>query len=123
MNDAALVRLADLVAERVLTRLETLQPSTVFLTPHQVAELLQVDRGYVYEHARELGARRLGSGPKARLRFRLEDVKRATPCLADRESDHAVKRMTEPKRRRQRTPRLGTEVALLPIRGSSEVRR
>lgn len=39
-----------------------------------VAAYLRVSRGYVYEHADELGCRRLGSGPRARLRFSLAEV-------------------------------------------------
>ena len=35
---------------------------------------LMVEASFVYEHAVELGAMRLGSGPRARLRFDLEDV-------------------------------------------------
>ena len=32
---------------------------------------------YVYEHAADLGAMRLGDGPKARLRFELQTAKQA----------------------------------------------
>ena len=39
------------------------------LTAAEVAERLHVSRAYVYEHASELGALRLGDGPKAHLRF------------------------------------------------------
>ncbi len=39
-----------------------------------IAERLGVSRDYVYSRADELGGRRLGAGPKARLRFRIEDV-------------------------------------------------
>jgi len=51
-----------------------------------VAHHLGTSRGYVYEHADELGARRLGTGPKARLRFDLAGVDRRLTCLANRES-------------------------------------
>jgi len=34
-----------------------------------LAGLLGVSRAYVYEHATDLGALRLGDGPRARLRF------------------------------------------------------
>jgi len=39
------------------------------LTVPQAAKLLGVSPNYVFNHARELGVIRLGSGPKARLRF------------------------------------------------------
>ena len=41
------------------------------LTADELAAWLRVDRAYVYEHAAELGVFRLGSGPRARLRFDL----------------------------------------------------
>lgn len=40
----------------------------------EVVARFGVSRSYVYEHADELGAIRLGDGPKARLRFGLEHV-------------------------------------------------
>jgi hypothetical protein len=39
------------------------------LTAAQVAARFNVDRGWVYAHAAELGVVRLGEGPRARLRF------------------------------------------------------
>jgi hypothetical protein len=39
------------------------------LTVAQVASLYAVSRSWVYAHQRELGAMRLGRGPRARLRF------------------------------------------------------
>lgn len=40
----------------------------------KVAEWWGVDRSWVYAHARELGARRLGGGRRPRLRFDPEEV-------------------------------------------------
>ena len=85
-----------------------------------VAEYLSVARSWVYEHASELGARRLGAGPRARLRFSLAEVdERLTSCTTGRKSQHAAEPIAKPIRHRQRPPRLGTGVALLPIRGST----
>ena len=39
------------------------------LTAQQVAERFNVERGWVYAHAEELGVVRLGQGPRPRLRF------------------------------------------------------
>jgi hypothetical protein len=39
------------------------------LSAAQVAERFNVDRDWVYAHADRLGAMRLGTGPKPRLRF------------------------------------------------------
>jgi hypothetical protein len=85
-----------------------------------VADYLGVERGWVYAHAAELGARRLGSGPKARLRFSLSGVdERLSACSVSRESadaDPAPAAVSRPRRRR----RTGTSVQLLPIKGRSE---
>jgi hypothetical protein len=56
------------------------------LTAAQVARELQVSRSWVYQHAEELGARRLGDGPRGRLRFDLETVRAAGACLASKQS-------------------------------------
>lgn len=80
-----------------------------------VAEHLGVTRSFVYEHADELGAVRLGLGPPARLRFSLAEVdERLTTCPAGRQ---AASPASEPIRRRRRPVRSGTGVELLPIRG------
>ena len=84
-----------------------------------VADYLGVSVAYVYEHADELGARRLGDGPKARLRFSLEEVDlRLTVCPASRESELSGSGVAQPKSRRRRSSGLGSGVELLPIRGS-----
>lgn len=74
------------------------------LTARQVAALFNVDRGWVYAHANELGVVRIGTGPRPRLRF-----------------DPAVlARLMLPARGRTvATPasyRAGADVKLLPIR-------
>ncbi len=64
------------IAQRVA---ELLRPkvSIGLVAVDEVVARFGVSRSYVYEHARELGAIRLGEGPKARLRFDLEQVTRA----------------------------------------------
>jgi hypothetical protein len=44
-------------------------PVNGLLTARQVAARFNVDRGWVYAHAHELGVVRLGNGPRPRLRF------------------------------------------------------
>jgi hypothetical protein len=82
-----------------------------------VAEHLGVSRAFVYEHADELGARRLGNGPRARLRFSLAEVdERLSACTTGRRSetpDSPQEAALRPRRRRAS----GTNVELLPIRG------
>ena len=82
-----------------------------------VATYLGVERGWVYHHASELGARRLGSGPKARLRFSLEEIeRRLTSCPQGRRPEQGSHPVVEPAPHRRNRPRLGTAVPLLPIR-------
>lgn len=83
-----------------------------------VAAHLGVSRGWVYENAPKLGARRLGTGPRARLRFSLADVDAyVASCSAGRESSGPVSRTVTRKRRARSHTGLGTSVPLLPIRG------
>jgi hypothetical protein len=89
------------------------------VSPAQLADWLNVERSYVYEHAAELGAMRLGSGPKARLRFDLDEVRRLISCSVGRESVEAEP-ASQAKPRPRRRRRMGTNVEILPIRGRSE---
>lgn len=84
-----------------------------------VAAYVSATREWVYDNASTLGARRLGNGPKARLRFRLSLVDASlTVCTAGRTSDLAP--VAQVHRSRRRTSRsMGTGVELLPIRGRS----
>jgi hypothetical protein len=59
--------LAHQVAE-LLTR-SSASMAVGLLTARQVAARFNVDRGWVYAHADELGVIRLGQGPRPRLRF------------------------------------------------------
>lgn len=78
-----------------------------------VAEHLSVERSWVYDHADELGAVRLGSGPRARLRFRLVLVDH---LLQEQAVNEPPARMVERKPQR-RNGTDGVLVPLLPIRG------
>jgi hypothetical protein len=69
---------------------------------HSVAAELHVERDWVYAHAGELGAVRLGAGPKARLRFDLGHVRQRIAELAV-EPDQPPR--DEPPRRRRRRSR------------------
>ena len=87
------------------------------MSAKEVADYLGVRVAYVYEHGNELGARRLGKGPKARLRFLLSEVdERLSACTTGRRSsaqDSAQEAASRPRRRRA----MGTTSELLPIRG------
>jgi hypothetical protein len=88
-----------------------------WVTAEAVADYLAVEVGYVYEHAAELGARRLGDGPRARLRFRFELVDAAL-CVPGRESEAPQTGTATRERGRRRRAAVGTGAPLLPIRGA-----
>jgi hypothetical protein len=71
LPDAELRRLARFIAKE-LEALHGLQPA--LLTAAEVAKQYSLSRGWVYKHARDLGGQRMGTGPKARLRFRSHEV-------------------------------------------------
>jgi hypothetical protein len=78
-----------------------------------LADHLSVTADYVYRHADRLGGVRLGTGPRARLRF---DVGLVDRLLRDQVVEQPQARTATRKRR----PRKDTPVdlvPLLPIRG------
>jgi hypothetical protein len=99
--EALAQRVADLVADRLAVGPPLVDAETL-------ARHLGVERSYVYGHAVELGAIRLGSGRKARLRFNVAEVERRLTCSLSRGSEAAKTRVVEPNRRRRRTRPLGT---------------
>jgi hypothetical protein len=88
------------VAARVveLLRRQPGQPEP-YVDAATLARILRVDRGWVYARARELGAVRLGDGPKARLRF---DVARARAAFIAMGSDDQPTPDDPPRRQRGR---------------------
>ena len=126
MNTTTLDLLAERVAEKVIERLgvfiDDRQPATPSLgcvgscappglvDAAEIAQRFGCSRDWVYAHADELGAIRLGDGDKPRLRFDPEVVHER---LAAR--PHPA---TTPTRTRPR-PRATASIELLPIRGDS----
>lgn len=97
------------------------KPGFQLVDANEVARRLSVDVSFVYEHADELGARRLGSGPRARLRFDLADVQEwLDSCSQARCPEPPANRTVGPIRRRRSHSNLGTEAVLLPIRPRKE---
>jgi hypothetical protein len=87
--------LVEAIAQRVAELLRAeLNLTPRLLTPSEVANRFAVSRTWVYEHATELGAIRLGDGPKARLRFDPERVRR----VLSREPERGTPRATSPAR-------------------------
>jgi len=84
MTNAELDRLADRLAERVLDRLTGTHDAAALVDAAEVARRYGIARSTVYDNADRLGAIRLGSGSRARLRFDPERVARELL------SDHAA---------------------------------
>jgi hypothetical protein len=105
-------RLSDAIVERIVEaiRAEGIIPqgrtSAPWLDAKAVAELLDVERDWVYEHADELGASRIGSGTRPRLRF--------PPDILERQRGHrpSPKPAAQPAKRRPKPS------DLIPIRAS-----
>jgi hypothetical protein len=73
--DAIAARLAERLLPRVVEMMRAVdvpsratQPRS-WLNATEVAQQLKVTREWVYEHASDLGAVRIGDGPRPRLRF------------------------------------------------------
>jgi hypothetical protein len=75
-DDATLDRLADLLADRLVVRLGGRMPGQEepLVDAAEIARRHGKSRSWVYEHAGELGAVRLGSGSRVRLGFSLARV-------------------------------------------------
>jgi hypothetical protein len=102
----------ELLAERLAERLRDVlaAPAVRLVDATTVARMLAVDRDWVYAHAAELGAVRLG-GPRGRVRFDVREVERSVNAATVR-----------PPRRRALRPTAGRgsgeNVELLPYKGS-----
>ena len=126
--EAIAERLAELVAERVVEDaarrvMELLREQDDFalgqlVDATTVARELGVSRDTVYRRARELGAIRLGDGPRSRLRFDLARARDGwAACSSGRRSEPPEPRSAKPKRRRSPNGRAGRNRQLLPVRG------
>ena len=121
-DDDALDRLADLIADRLAARLGGLTPGPVRPEPlvdaAEIARLHGKTRSWVYEHAGELGAVRLGSGPRPRLGFSPTRVAERL-VLVDHPAPVTLPALAPPRRaRRQRGDRTPSGAELLRVRGT-----
>jgi hypothetical protein len=117
-SDAADAGFVEAVARRVVELLReegaVSREGPRLLTVAAVSQEFGVSTDWLYMNARPLGAIRLGSGPRARLRF-----DRAT--IADRIAklaSNASRERSSRRGKRARETREGAARDLLPIRGS-----
>lgn len=92
------------VATRVAALLRTDESTAELVDAAEIARQFGVSRDFVYDHADDLGAVRLGNSPKARLRF--------DPAKVGRALRKPPKRAASQSRRR----RTRSSSSLLPIR-------
>lgn len=111
LDTATVEAIAQRTAE--LLRGECVAPE--LLDAGAVANRLNVSRDYIYQRADELGAVRLGDGPRARLRFDLATVSERLAARPDPRTKPAPPKSSTPRRRRR--PSASDEVELLPVRG------
>jgi hypothetical protein len=69
--------IVDAITVRAAELLRSDPPDSQLINAATLADALGVDRSYIYAHADELGAVRLGNGSKPRLRFELDTARRA----------------------------------------------
>lgn len=111
------------IVSGVVEALSTNSARPRLLSTAELADALSVTPQYVYNHADDLGATRLGDGPKSRLRFDLEEAREwMRTCSASRRPEPTTKPDPKPKASRRRPARSGTTSNLLPIRGTTSDR-
>ena len=122
MSPAELDALAEAVATRVLAQLRA-EPAAPPSQPAGLADAatlaraLGVSTSYVYANSGKLGARRLGNGPRARLRFDLERALEAHASCAPGCTAPAT-----PQAAKRRPRRAASSGALLPVKNGHERR-
>jgi len=84
----------------------------------ELARRFGIERSWVYTHAIELGAVKLGDGPKPRLRFDPEIAARVLRRVGEESAADPPARSGERAGQPQRGR--GSEVSLLPIRGRDD---
>jgi hypothetical protein len=109
--------LVDAVAARVMALLHAQRPARL-VDAATLAAKLGVSRDFVYAHASELGAQRIGGGLRGRLRFDLDHALATWTSRPGSEEPHKptpTASTHEPARRRRQ--RMRDCSGLLPVRG------
>jgi hypothetical protein len=100
-------RIARLVAEQLAHAFpEPSPPERRLLTASEVSQWWGVRRAWVYAHAAELGAVRIGDGERPRLRFDPERVEESLRSPGSSEATHAGPSRKRSTRIRLDSPRL-----------------
>ena len=124
--------IADAIAQKVLVVVSARSTSFARLDARELAHELRVSVDYVYAHSTALGAMRLGSGPKRRIRFDLDRARQAVeaparprgrrrpPVVSDAPLDHGWRFPGPPRsRRRSINPCSGSSMRTGSVRNSA----
>jgi hypothetical protein len=84
LTDGDVEAIAEATAARLAGIVSAVPGTFALVDARQLARDLGVSLDYVYAHATELGAMRLGSGPKARIRFDLDSARRTLEARTQR---------------------------------------
>ena len=110
-------RIVQLLAQHLTPPPTSSLPSGRLLSAAEVSAWWGVSRGWVYQHANELGAVRIGDGQRPRLRFD-----------PDRVAEHLNQPAATPpataapaRRRARRSPRIRSDPARLAFRADPEL--
>lgn len=120
LTEEQLQSLAERCAEHVVRLLrrggDRSAPSSL-VDAESVAALLSVSRDWVYAHADDLGAVRIGGGPRGRLRFDRDRALAAATPSSTRKGSQRAKPPSAGRSRRRGEPVAGSGATLLPITG------
>ncbi len=106
--------IADVLAERGLVVYAGPSGSARVLNAREVSKLLGRSAPWVYAHATELGAIRMGNGPKARIGFDLASIEQWK-----RDNQIRPPQPRKPPRRRPRRNTLSQATNLIPYEPST----
>lgn len=114
-----LIQLADLVAERLAARLGGLMAgesdAEVLVDAAEIARRFGKTRSWVYDHAGQLGAVKMGSGTRPRLGFSPARAAAGLNELSARRDVQPAAGPTPSRRRAPRAERTAAGAPLLPI--------
>jgi hypothetical protein len=107
----------DAIARRVIELLGDESSEVRLVDAEEVSRRFALSKGWVYAHAEELGAIRLGSGARPRLRFNPRVVIEQLSSRSVGESSQTrISQAAKPRRGRRRKDHVGQRGDLLPIR-------
>lgn len=110
-------RIADLLAQRLTVEPSAPSRAGRLLSAAEVSAWWGVGRGWVYQHATELGAVRIGEGERPRLRF---DPDRVAERLQRRPTSPPPA-LRQPRGRAMRSPRIRRDSRRLAFQADPEL--